>query len=115
MSAPLPKEELFTLAYWALRKRDGWMHPEVANRYAEQVMSKNVGEESVETGTGLYFRVDSADSAPHACPCDGCGRLVLPDDHAYATAEDAYCLGCFTWSRDIPACLPENSAHTQQA
>jgi hypothetical protein len=115
VSEPLPRGRLFTLAYWALRNRDGWMHPEVANRYAEQVMSKGLGKESVETGTGLHFRVDAVENAPHICPCEGgCGRLVLPDDHAYADAEDAYCDGCFTWDRNTPACLPANSAHTRQ-
>jgi hypothetical protein len=107
--------KLFTLAYWAIRKRDGWLHPEVANRSAEPILSMAVGEEVVEAHTGLRFRIDSAENAPHPCPCeDGCGRLVLPDQHAYADAEDAYCLGCFTWDRNTPACLPANSAHARQ-
>lgn len=63
-------------------------------------------------GTGLTFRVDKAEDTPHPCPC--CGRLVLPTDHAYADAEDAYCTGCFTWSRNTEACLPENSAHATE-
>lgn len=67
------------------------------------------GREIRHDGTGLTFRVDPLSSAPHPCPC--CGRLVLPDDHAYADAEDAFCPGCFTWDRNVPACLPENSAH----
>jgi hypothetical protein len=71
------------------------------------------GREIRHSPTGLTFRIDPADKAPHACPC--CGRLVLPEDHAYAAAEDAYCLGCFTWDRNTPACLPANSAHTRQS
>lgn len=115
VSDPTPdRGKLFTLTYWALRKRDGWMHPEVANRYAEQVMCADIGQEMVETSTGLRFRTDKAEDAPHVCPCDNCSRLVLPTDHAYASADDAYCLGCFTWDRNIPACLPENSAHAER-
>lgn len=67
------------------------------------------GREIKHGDTGLTFRIDPTDKAPHACPC--CGRLVLPEDHAYADAEDAYCTGCFTWDRKVEACLPENTAH----
>lgn len=66
-------------------------------------------------GTGLTFRIDEAENAPHSCPCeDGCGRLVLPTDHPYADAEDAFCPGCFTWDRNTPACLPGNTAHAKR-
>lgn len=61
---------------------------------------------------GWRLRVDHADNAPHPCPC--CERLVLPEDHADAHLDDAYCLGCFTWKRDVPGCLPANSAHTEE-
>ena len=75
------------------------------------------GREYRHAESGLTFRIDPADNAPHACPCNKgddnpCGRLVLPTDHADAHMEDAYCLGCFTWSRDVAACLPANTAHT---
>lgn len=63
-------------------------------------------------GTGLTFRIDPANNAPHPCPCDGCGRLVLPTDHAQAHHEDAYCLGCFAWSHSDVGCLPANTAHS---
>lgn len=62
--------------------------------------------------SGLSFRIDSADDAPHPCPC--CDRLVLPDDHAYASIEDAFCLGCFKWKRGMEPCLPEDSAHSER-
>src|SRR5574341_1640695 len=80
-----------------------------AKRYALSLARKDHGTEHTHTGTGLVFRTDPADQAPHPCPC--CSRLVLPTDHAYATEEDAYCLGCFTWDRNVSACLPANSAH----
>ncbi|MBD3004607.1 hypothetical protein [Streptomyces sp. 5-10] len=99
--------KLFTQVYWALRERNGWMHPEVANKHAEGVYLIDTG--STVTCEGLTFRIDKAENAPHACPC--CGRLVLPDDHSFAAPRDADCLGCFTWEVDAPAHLPQNSAH----
>lgn len=77
------------------------------------------GAVTTHGATGLSFRIDRADDAPHPCPCgidedDPCGRLVLPDDHAYAYAPDAYCLGCFTWNRGDVQCLPANTGHTQE-
>lgn len=70
--------------------------------------------------SGMVFRFDPADNAPHPCPCgvdDGgtnvCGRLVLPSDHAYAHDESSYCTGCFTWNSG-PQCLPANTAHTEE-
>ncbi len=63
----------------------------------------------MHTQSGLIFRTDPAESAPHPCPC--CLRLVLPTDHEQASLEDAYCLGCFTWDRNTAQCLPANSAH----
>lgn len=103
-------------------------HATAAKRQARYVLETEGGttrEESGEFGvklvraengrlithewSGLAFRIDRADNAPHPCPC--CGRLVEPGDHAYAHDEDAYCLGCFTWSRNVEACLPENTAH----
>lgn len=77
--------------------------------FAEQFMDK-VGVDLTEPKTGLVLRMDKEEDAPHPCPC--CGRRVLPDDHADAGAEDAFCLGCFTWDRNVPACLAKNSAHT---
>lgn len=70
------------------------------------------GTPCTDVATGLTFRIDLADSAPHPCPC--CDRLVLPTNHAYAADEDTYCDGCFTWSHNIPACLPANTAHTEE-
>lgn len=94
---------------WVLANRTpGSVVPSVARGIAQEVM-ESPGREFRHAATGLTFRVDPEGEAPHPCPC--CERLVMPDDHAYAGAEDAYCLGCFTWSRDIEACLPENSAH----
>ncbi|MFE0472630.1 hypothetical protein ACFW2V_13545 [Streptomyces sp. NPDC058947] len=114
---PCPeRKNLHTLAYRALRERNPHMDLGTASRYAEQIVRKPFGQEVVEASTGLLFRIDRAEEAPHPCPCeDGCGRLVLPTDHLYADAEDAYCPGCFTWDRNVPACLPENSAHIQGA
>lgn len=84
-----------------------------ATGFASRVWARAAapGAMSVHEPTGIAFRIDPATDAPHPCPCDGCDRLVLPTDHAYADAEDAYCLGCFTWSRTVEACLPENTAH----
>jgi hypothetical protein len=65
VSDPLPsREKLFTAAYWAFRSYDGWMHPEVANKKAEQVMRQGLGEEVVEADTGLRFRIDNAGQEP---------------------------------------------------
>jgi hypothetical protein len=76
------------------------------------VFTRTLGVAATHEGTGLTFRLDKAADAPHPCPC--CERLVLPEDHAYAYDEDAYCLGCFTWSRDKAQCLPVNTAHTKE-
>lgn len=62
--------------------------------------------------SGVVFRIDDAEFPPNVCPC--CDRLVKPGDHAMARTDDAYCLGCFTWKRDMIACLPENTAHTEE-
>lgn len=113
VSNPFPeRDQLHTVAYWAMRKRAPWMHPDEISRYAGQVTTKVVGAETVEASTGLRFRVDTAEDAPHPCSC--CQRLVLPTVHALAHADDAVCTGCFTWDRNIPACLPESSAHAQE-
>jgi hypothetical protein len=69
------------------------------------------GEDRMHEGTGLTFRYHQATEAPHPCPC--CGRLVKLDEHANATHEDAYCTGCYTWSRSTEPCLPANTAHPQ--
>lgn len=58
----------------------------------------------IQHESGMTFRIDPADEAPHPCPC--CGRLVLPAD-----LEDTLCAGCFTWNRGDVQCLPENTAH----
>lgn len=112
VSDPLPeRQNLHTVAYWALRKCDPCMHPDVVNRYAKQIMRKDLGVESVEASTGLIFRIDDADNPPNVCPC--CGRLNKPGEDAFAGVEDAYCLGCFTWKRGMTACLPANTAHSE--
>lgn len=64
------------------------------------------------THKGVTFRIDPAERPPNVCPC--CGRLVKPGDHSNAGDEDALCLGCFTWKRGVPQCLPANSAHTEE-
>lgn len=92
-----------------LQQRGQFTHTQ-AKRLALSLGRAETGTEWTEPQTGITFRIDPADQAPHACPC--CGRLVLPTDHAYAHDEDAYCLGCFTWDRNTPQCLPENSAHS---
>lgn len=67
VSDPIPDQgKLFTAVYWAFRNHDGWLHPEVANKYAGQVTSQGVGREVVETSTGLRFRIDLADDAQQA-------------------------------------------------
>lgn len=84
-----------------------------ADQYRAILVSAAIrdGHGEVTVPSGFTFRIDPADNPPHPCPCDGCGRLVLPTDHAYADAEDAYCLGCFTWNRGDVQCLPESTAH----
>ncbi|MCP9209570.1 hypothetical protein [Streptomyces cucumeris] len=114
VSTPVPeRKNLHTIAYWAMRKHSPHMHPDEISRYAGQIANKKTGEVAVEASTGLAFRVDEEEDAPHACPC--CERLVLPEDHAHASAEDAYCLGCFTWDRNTEQCLPGNSAHASHS
>lgn len=83
-----------------------------ARKFGLSLTLTPTGEHLTHKGTGLVFRIDPADNPPNVCPC--CGRLVKPGDHASAGDPDAYCLGCFTWQRNVPACLPENSAHTEE-
>jgi hypothetical protein len=70
------------------------------------------GREFRHAESGLTFRIDPADDAPHPCPC--CERLVLPGDHALAHHEDALCEGCYTWARGVTACQPGRTAHTEE-
>lgn len=98
-----------------------WKHDKTAWAFAERMLTAQPGEELTEPRTGLTFRLDDPENAPHACPCgrlrdqeEGtnvrCGRLVLPGDHAYAEDPDAYCTGC--WGDTInPGCLPKGTAH----
>lgn len=103
-----------------------WIFSQYASNTATQGEAKEIGRGLIDAPgreirhvpSGLTFRIDPVDAAPHPCPCDDdtgnpCERLVLPDDHANADAEDALCLGCFTWRRGMVACLPENSAHAK--
>lgn len=83
-----------------------------ARRFGTELAQLGTGTAKQHPGTGVSFRIDPADEAPHPCPC--CGRLVLPTDHADAAMEDAYCTGCFTWERNVPQCLPANTAHTEE-
>jgi hypothetical protein len=108
----MERRNLRTPAYRMLREHNPDMDLGEASRYAEQISRKECGFVVAEASTGLRFRVDQEEAAPHACPC--CKRLVLPTDHAYADKDDAFCLGCFTWSRDIEQCLPENTAHAHK-
>lgn len=79
------------------------------DRFPRTVADAENGTYHTHEASGMTFRVDPDDRPPHPCPC--CTRLVVPTDHAYADADDAYCLGC--WGDTItPGCLPQNSAHT---
>lgn len=80
-----------------------------ARAFGNELARLGTGVNVLHKETGLTFRVEPVRAAPHPCPC--CGGLVLVDDHAYAHDEDAYCLGCFTWDRNVSPCLPGNSAH----
>jgi hypothetical protein len=84
----------------------------VLSHFVEDLSRTPLGQTYEHKGWGIAMRRDAADQAPHPCPC--CGRLVLPTDHAYAHLDDAFCLGCFTWSRSMTACLPANTAHTEE-
>ena len=70
----------------------------------------DTGTDVKHAATGITFRIDHVDRAPNACPC--CGRLVKWPDNPFAGSDDAYCDGCYTWDRNTPQCLPENSCHT---
>jgi hypothetical protein len=94
-----------------LREHNPHMTRSEADRYGLQIARKDLRVESVESSTGLRFRIDSEDRAPNVCPC--CGRLVDFGDHVLAGSDDAYCLGCFTWKRGMTPCLPENTAHPE--
>jgi hypothetical protein len=91
--------------------------------FSMHVVGEPDGTECTLSRGALTFRIDPAAQAPHPCPCgnedgdtpEGCGRLVLPGDHAYADAEDALCRGCFTWNRGDVQCLPENTAHPAES
>lgn len=89
--------------------------PAQARQFTDVLLRELPGTQRCHTQTGFVFRIDPADNAPHPCPCgegepDGCGRLVLPGDHAFAAMEDAVCSGC--WADSVnPGCLPENTAH----
>lgn len=89
--------------------------PEIIDRESARMALAMVTHAPLTTEVmhkGVTFRIDPAEYPPNVCPC--CGRLVKPDDHAFAGTPDAYCLGCFTWKRGVDACLPENSAHTEE-
>lgn len=92
-----------------LQQRGQFTHTQ-AKRLALSLGRAETGTEWTEPQTGITFRIDPEDRTPNACPC--CGRLVKWGDHAFAGSDDAYCLGCFTWDRNTPQCLPENSAHS---
>lgn len=94
---------------------DGGIPVQEANRLSRIFIRKPVGTEWTHPGSGFTFRLDPAAGAPHPCPCggvwgDGCGRLVTPDQHAYAHHGDAVCEGC--WGDTVNhGCLPANTAH----
>lgn len=52
------RRDLFKAVYWQLRERDGWMHPEVANKFASEFMLKPDGTEMTEPSTGMTFRIE---------------------------------------------------------
>jgi len=78
---------------------------------SDELLRAPVGTELTHESSGYTFRIDSADNPPNICSC--CEALVRPGDHAMAGTEDAHCLGCFTWDRNTPACLPANTAHPE--
>lgn len=84
---------------------------EEARRFGLTLTRKPLATEWVNTETGFIFRIDGSKYPPNVCPC--CKALVRPDDHEAAGQEDALCLGCFTWKRGVPQCLPENTAHPE--
>lgn len=108
---PAPTKEALQSRVEYVLVSEAAMDKGIAMAHGLTVLSGDPGWETT-TGSGFILRYDDADSAPHPCPC--CGRLVLPTDHADAGMEDAYCLGCFTWSRDNIQCLPANTAHTEE-
>lgn len=93
-------------------KDSGMTHQEIRSFFQRKVWQKEWSQEITHEGTGIQFRLDDMQFVPNVCPC--CGRLVKHGDHALAGSEDAYCLGCFTWKRGVPQCLPENTAHTEE-
>lgn len=90
---------------------DGGVRTLPARFFANHLANEPFGMPYVHDDTGLAFRIDPADNAPHPCPC--CSRAVFPGDHADAHMDDAYCTGCFTWNRGDVQCLPANTAHTE--
>lgn len=86
------------------------VHQDRAQRFGFEMERLDTGSFLALESDGRTFCIDHEDRAPNACPC--CGRLVKWGDHAFAGSPDAYCLGCFTWDRNVPGCLPENSAHS---
>jgi hypothetical protein len=80
--------------------------------FSHQLKVKNTGTDILHEESGVTFRIDPADTPPNRCPC--CGRLVKPEDSAFAGEDDTLCDGCYPWHRTTPQCLPENSAHTEE-
>lgn len=110
VSDPEPdRDALRTAAYQAVQEAAPWAQPDQLSRYAEQIVGREDGVWSVDSSTGLRFRIDKAESAPRVCPC--CYGLVLPDDYPYAKPRDSHCRGCVAFGRDTPKCLPMNTAH----
>lgn len=59
VSNPLEKrDQLHTVAYWALRRATPWRHADELSRYAGQIVNRPLGMETVESTSGLKFRVD---------------------------------------------------------
>lgn len=108
---PLPLQSAASNATLFLLNQRGTSNSECVE-FGKLLLRADTGAGAAHRPSGFIFRIDPADNAPHPCPC--CGRLVLPTDHADAGMEDAYCLGCFTWSRDKIQCLPANTAHTEE-
>lgn len=60
VSDPLPtRDNLHTVAYWAMRAVAPWMHPDEVSRYAWQIVNRPIGVKTTEASTGLCFRVDA--------------------------------------------------------
>jgi hypothetical protein len=108
---PDSKAEVFDQVSAFMTEHFGSMGPvNVVGSLAHKLATAPTGTIIHDPSTGADFRIDPEERAPHACPC--CDRLVEIDEGgAFAGHPDAYCGGCYTWDRNVPGCLPENTCH----